>query len=237
MPSKQLRRRQFPKGVAEKVKFYVYLYIDPRNKRVFYVGNGRGNRAFSHLHDQSESKKWRRIQQIYKSREQPRIELLCYGLKKSEAELVEAAAIDSIGLRNLCNEVGGPSRGQGRMPVEKVIDLCKARPAKITHMVMLIILKKHYYYGIRDNELYQATRGKWRVGHKRERVEYAFAVYRGVVREVYEVHSWHPAKDYPGRWEFVGKRAQASIRSRYRGKSVERYLSRGGRNPIRYVLQ
>ena len=41
-------RTRFPVGVAEKLKYYVYRLIDPRNGETFYVGKGLGNRIFQH---------------------------------------------------------------------------------------------------------------------------------------------------------------------------------------------
>ena len=95
-------------------------------------------------------------------------------------------------------------------------------------------------------ELYEATRGFWKVGRKREKVDYAFAVYRGIVREVYRIHNWYPAgtltyetrdsSDFvgSGRWEFEGV-AAGDMREIYAGKSVRSYLGPTNQNPIRYV--
>ena len=38
--------KEFSKGVAEKLKCYVYKLIDPRNGQVFYIGKGTGNIHF-----------------------------------------------------------------------------------------------------------------------------------------------------------------------------------------------
>ncbi|HEX8119140.1 MAG TPA: hypothetical protein VF521_17820, partial [Pyrinomonadaceae bacterium] len=77
--------------------------------------------------------------------------------------------------------------------------------------------------------------------------KYAFTVFKGVVREVYEIDAWHPAgstvyktgrqgdMNVPGRWEFTGRRAEESIRSQYIGKSVRAYLPWGLANPVVYV--
>lgn len=40
---------QLPPGVAEKLGVYVYVLRDPRDKSVFYVGKGKGDRVFSHV--------------------------------------------------------------------------------------------------------------------------------------------------------------------------------------------
>jgi len=39
----------FPPEVFEKLGYYVYRLIDPRNGETFYVGKGRGNRVFDHI--------------------------------------------------------------------------------------------------------------------------------------------------------------------------------------------
>jgi hypothetical protein len=74
------------------------------------------------------------------------------------------------------------------------------------------------------------------------------SVYRGIVREVYEVTGWVPggcsirADDLKGRrprgkgrWEFVGVVAEDKIRDRYLGKSVAKYFKKGAQNPLKYV--
>ncbi|XZE17522.1 hypothetical protein SH449x_002796 [Pirellulaceae bacterium SH449] len=42
---------RIPSSVQQKLGFYVYLYIDPRDESVFYVGKGKGERALAHLKD------------------------------------------------------------------------------------------------------------------------------------------------------------------------------------------
>jgi len=98
-------------------------------------------------------------------------------------------------------------------------------------------------------ELYQATRGIWRVGVRRNKVGYACAVYQGVIQEIYKVERWSKAGtanyDYrdltalstlEGRWEFIGKPATDELRrKRYIGKSVTNLIKQGNQNPIMYV--
>jgi hypothetical protein len=98
-----------------------------------------------------------------------------------------------------------------------------------------------------DIALYEATRGVWRLGPRRERVRYALAVHSGLVQEVYEVVLWHPAGttryqtrsreevNRPGRWEFTGSVAADPVRRRYVGKSVVEHLPKGAQNPVVYV--
>ena len=91
----------FNPEVIEKIKSYVYLYSDPDTEEIFYIGKGKGNRCFSHLHEELEldleSNKLQKIQQLKEQNKQPLIELLRYGLTDNEASLVEASWIDFIG--------------------------------------------------------------------------------------------------------------------------------------------
>lgn len=240
---------KFPSEIQEKLKCYVYLYIDPRNNKIFYIGKGKGNRVLHHLDEASDTAKVNRIKAIRKAELEPKIELLRFGLSMEEANLLEATAIDLLGKRNLSNLARGlKSSSFGRTPVEEIIAWYKAKPVKIKHRIILIIINRLYYYGINRKELYEVTRGVWKVGPRRNQVEYAFAVFRGIVREVYRISSWYragttemkyrekiPKVHYKGRWEFVGRVASQDLRNYYIGKSVRKYIRVGSRNPIRYI--
>lgn len=41
--------KKFDKLIKNKLKNYVYVYIDPFDDKPFYIGKGTGNRCFSHL--------------------------------------------------------------------------------------------------------------------------------------------------------------------------------------------
>lgn len=74
-------------------------------------------------------------------------------------------------------------------------------------------------------------------------MQYTF-VFGGIVHEIYKVLTWFPvgstfnirgSLDNAKRWEFVGQKAEESIRCKYIGKSVEHYLLKSVQNLIRYV--
>lgn len=248
MESLELDR--LPAGVAEHLGYYVYLYVDPRDARPFYVGKGKGHRVLDHLSDQRESDKTRTITEIRQAGFVPRLEVLAHGLKDEETAFrVEAAAIDLLGLGDLTNQVRGwKSLQTGRMTLDELVGYYAAKPVTITDPVLLIRVNRLYRHGMSEAELYEATRGIWRVGERRETVKFAFAVFEGVVREVYMVDRWHPARTTPystrdlsardvtGRWEFTGELAESSVRKRYRFGSVRDYWRPGNQNPVLYVV-
>ena len=125
--------------------------------------------------------------------------------------------------------------------------------AHIEEPVVAININRQYPRAKNNAEdLYQATRSMWRLNRERaERARYAFAVYQGEIKEVYEIERWMPASEdtrrywrerenlqgddfretHDGRSEFIGKLAPDAIRERYVGK---RMPVRHSQNPIRY---
>lgn len=117
----------------------------------------------------------------------------------------------------------------------------------IIEPAILIRINQFYLEGMSGKALYEATRGVWRVGERRNEAIIAIAVFQGIVKEVYHIESWHPAGttpyetrppetyNIPKRWEFIGRVADPKIKSKYVDGNVKHYFSKGGRNPITYV--
>lgn len=246
--------------VGEQLGYYVYLYVDPRNGEPFYVGKGQGDRALAHLRDSSESLKVARIKEIQAAGLEPQIDILVHKLSEKEAFRIEASVIDAIdphkaiGPQKLTNEVRGwESSKVGRMPLKELVALYGATPVEVAHPALLIRVNRLYRFGMDETELYEVTRGCWKVGSKMRRrtlsrTTYAFSVFHDVVRAVFEIASWHEGRTtpyhvrvferpipLPGRWEFIGKPADDSIRTQYVGRSVRNYLKRGHQSPVVYV--
>jgi hypothetical protein len=242
--------RAFPPQAFEKLKYYVYLYSDPRTDKPFYVGKGRGNRAFCHLDDDRECEKVAMIAELKALNLSPVIEILKYGLLEEEALLVEATAIDLLSIDTLTNEVRGHGVSVGsRATVEDVAAILSEKPAKIDDPLILVRIARAFRGGMTPQALYDATRSAWKVGaRRRSQARYACAVYQQVIREVYEIAAWAPGgstmrstdvngrhESIPDRWEFVGKVAEPEIRRKYVGRVVNEFFPDGAMNPIRYV--
>ena len=238
---------EFPPEIIEMLKNYVYVYVDPISNNPFYIGKGYGNRVFQHLRDKSETEKTKRINEIRSQGEEPKIELLRFGLTENEARLIEAAVIDLYGTQNLTNQIRGyHTKSFGRVSIEEILSFYTAEPAAINQPSILIIINKLYRSNMVAEELYEATRGIWKLGKKREQAEFAFSVFQGTVREVYRIKKWQPAGTHryqyrdienfrtPGRWEFEGSIAE-DVRDLYIGKSVRNYLGNHSQYPVRYL--
>jgi hypothetical protein len=240
----------FNSDTIQALKFYVYLLSDPDSGEVFYVGKGKGNRVFQHLKEKENSAKSRKISEIIDSGKEPKIEILVHGIEDERTAMkIEAAIIDLLDKSNLTNRVSGyESADFGRMDLNQVKAKYGRKKAIISEKVVLIKLSDTFRYNMSEVELYDHTRGIWKIG-KRGMLEttHAFAVYDGVVQETYKISGWFPAGStlhtrndkanwlVSERYEFVG-RVDEEMQKKYKHKSVDHYFKAGSRNPIRYTF-
>ena len=252
--------RRWRPGVTEALHYYVYLLVDPRNGKPFYVGKGIGDRCFAHLDEARKTEKdssgdYSKLKTIREIEEhsQVRIDLLRWGFEDPEGEqtafAIEAAAIDLLRL-DLDNRASGLARGKGRISAEEVDITLGATPANFDpeHRLILVRVARQFRVGMDDESLYVATRQWWRIGSERMKLgstrspEWAMAVYKGVVRAVYRIERWGPPSaeavaaepSLKGRWAFSGE-LDPELTERYVGSDVSAKLPVSAQNPIRYV--
>ena len=92
-------------GVMD-TEYYVYGLKDPRDDKIFYIGQGKGNRAYKHALFQSgvnNPHKDRIINKIHALGLEVIVVFLETNLSKSEAILLEQQKILEIGIENLSN--------------------------------------------------------------------------------------------------------------------------------------
>lgn len=245
--------RSFPVGVAEELESYVYIYIDPRNDEVFYVGKGAGDRVFAHLKEADvltkQSGKLGRIRDIWQNSQDVVIKIHRSGLTPDQAYHVEAAVIELF--PDSENEVDG--RDTTRLGARLVADLISERQrekAEINFPAVLINIRKEWLRirpdqskPVDPTQLYNSTRTAWEINPERHKnVRHAIAVAFGIIREVYQIENeWLRAdvnadgspRQIDSRWMFVGK--PAADKQHLVGKAVDHLQKMGAQNPIKWL--
>lgn len=234
----------FAKSVCEKLKYYVYRLIDPRNGETFYVGKGQGNRLFDHANgikitidgEDEISQKIKRIKQI-KAQGHEVIHIIHrHGLDNDTAYEVEAALIDAYpGLTNV--QCGKESDDRGTMHYKQILAMYNSEPVVFQHNVLAININKSIEK--REN-IYEAVRYAWRLNPENaKKAELILAIQHGIVIGVFQAKCWHEAttKNFPGtsedrkgRWGFTGHHAPKEIAKLYLDKRVPP----SSQNPVRY---
>jgi len=247
--------QKFSSSEKKELQYYVYIYSHPLTNEIFYVGKGQNDRVFSHLEDKNESEKVKYIKDLRSQKLEPKLEILTHGINDSDAALkIESAIIDLIGIKNLTNQQKGfKSATFGRMTLEQVKSAYSKQMVEITEPAILIRINEAFRYSMTNMELYDYTRGQWRLNSKNaSKAKYAFSIYKGIIQEVYEIAGWFKAgttysvreknelvkreagDKIDGRYEFVGNLAPQIIRDKYKYKSIGDIFQQGNSNPIMY---
>jgi uncharacterized protein len=244
--------RFFPVGIAEDLQSYVYLYVDPRNDEIFYVGKGEGDRVFSHLVEaqktEKKSEKLNRIRDIWNSGNDVILRLHRHGLTSAEAFHVEASLIELF--PDATNEVEGyQSISFGDRLVSDVINEKQRLQANIDFPAVLINIRKEWLRirprasrAVDAGQLLESTRTAWDIQPSRHKtVKHAISVAFGLVREVYNIREWLPAtvnadgtlRPEDGRWMFKGD--VASDKRHLVGTAIDHLQKPGAQNPIKWL--
>ncbi|CAA0109950.1 LEM-3-like GIY-YIG domain-containing protein [Zhongshania aliphaticivorans] len=234
----------FSSEVIEKLRYYVYRLIDPRNGETFYVGKGKGNRIFAHAKGDVESdalsEKMARIRAIQLAGFKVAHVIHRHNLDSSTAFEVEAALIDAYPSNT--NIVDGHgSNDFGVMHAAEVVRRYAAETVVFTHKALMININRSAL----DSSVYEAMRFAWRINlAKAKKAEIVLAVVQGLIVGVFIADKWLPAtsehfaghEDVEGRYGFYGKDAPDEIRSQYIDKRIpDEYRKRGAANPIKYT--
>ena len=239
--------KKFSGEILKELKYYVYLISDP-NGNVLYVGKGKNNRVFQHFDKKNKSDIAIKIKNLEEKGETAKIEFLVHGIEdENTVKKIEAGIIDLIGVDNLLNKQSGyESTNFGRMSYDQIVAKYSSKRKNITEKVVLIKLSETFSYNMDPMQMYDYTRGIWRISEERRNTtKYAFTIYDGIVQETYKILEWFKAtstfsnrihrSEWQGdRWEFVGN-IDLDMRKKYQYNSVAHYWTSGNRNPIRFT--
>ena len=244
---------RFPAGVTDKLGWYVYRLIDPRDDETFYVGKGWGDRIFAHARgDYSEiededalSLKAQRIREIHAARQEVRHVVHRHGIPdEAVAYEVEAAVMDAYPA--LTNKAGGHGSGdRGPRSVEEIVAQYAAEMLEVRHPFLLVSVSAK----LSDSEIviYEAASYAWVMAVAQvEKCDLVLARDGALVIGAFRPDTWIEATDenFPDKppldpkrgrsWAFIGDWAEPEIRDYYVGKQVPECLMRSTGNPIKY---
>lgn len=240
---------RFSPEVCEKLGYYVYRLIDPRNGQTFYIGKGKGNRLFAHVEcalkdfdgknylvdDDEISAKFKQIYEIKNAGLEVIHVIQRHGLTEKEAFEVEAALIDCYpGLTNLQSGHNNEYGVSNAETLQRVYSLeTYEEPADINYMIIKTTYDR--VNNVCNGNLYDAVRYSWKVSkNKVDNIKYVLGVINGVVQDVFQVDKWQLA-DNGIRYEFIGDIAPNEIRDYFKNKRIpEKYSKKGSANPIQY---
>lgn len=245
-PLSQDPKLYFTSEVTEKLGYYVYRLIDPRNGETFYVGKGYGNRVFAHCADELAAEgdelkdKLRRIREIRMAQFDVEHVIHRHGMDSKTAFEVEGALIDAYpGLANQVDGYGNQDRGV--MHSRQIIALYAATEAQFHHRALLINVN----VTASTLNLYDATRHAWKIDPRKAcKAEVILATRFGLIVGAFIAEKWLEATkdnfpgfpERPGRWGFQGREAPKDVVNLYVGKRVpDEMRKKGSANPIRYT--
>lgn len=198
-------QRSFDDLQSRRLGSYVYGLKDPRDNKIFYVGQGVGDRVFSHFGEAeglmkgntSYSSKRARIVDIWSEREDVVWIILAHNLHADTVNHVEAAIINSLEVSQngqCLNVVRGPESSV--LTSGEVYEL-GARP--VSHDLkakLMFIFPCHNAIASAPDSVYQATRAYWKVNKKYHgRESLAVGVRNGISIGGFSIDSWDAHKD------------------------------------------
>ncbi len=236
-----MRHNKFPTGLSERMNYYVYVYSDPDDGKIFYIGKGKDNRCFDHLKCQEECGKTDKIKEIQSRGKEPIIHILARNLSEKEAYDIEAACISILGISDLTNRsFGTPVSDIGLVDTEDIIDSFQNNVISVhdlKHNVIVLRMNDEYFNGEAGHDLYEIARTDWTLrGEKKQndakKAEYALVTYKNWIVGVYKIAAWFPTNttrvtDNPigsagkNSFEFVGCEAEDTVYDYYHMKCLD----------------
>lgn len=247
----------FSQKVQEELGYYVYCLVDPRDRKIFYVGKGVGNRVFAHAGDALEyeevsTDKLDKIREIIACGYEVEHYIIRHRLTEEDAFTVESVLIDFLTYQEfntdslLTNIVAGHHQwDEGIKTADEIKQMYDCEPLQLQkgHKLLMVSLNRTYIQKTPEgmkvrSDLYEITRGHWRVSKANaDQVDYVLGVYRGVVRCVIKPTSkWKQSrgKSKTTRYYVEGVTDDEKGNELYLNKDVTAYPFPSG-GAVRYI--
>lgn len=210
--------RHFDELQQERLGNYIYALRDPRDNKVFYIGQAtQNNRLFDHfveaenfLNGQTNeaSPKVMRIIEIWSEDEDVDWFILAHGLNEETniLDAVESAAIDLLANSQngaALNRVAGPHSTFLNREMLTDLGATPVNPDNELSTVFIFPIQRQLANGISP---YESTRRAWYVAQRFRNINRAIAVGLSnyISRGVFNIDNWH---DFNDKHEFDGQEA------------------------------
>jgi hypothetical protein len=244
--------QDFSPRTEEALKYYVYLLVDPRDGKIFYVGKGKGDRVFAHVHcaltTEGESDKLNTIRDIKRAGKEVRYYIARHGMEEKEAFLVESVLIDLLTFRdfasvaNITNIQSGHHQFDRGIKTAEELEVLYNGGELEEHGIIdrVLTININGTYNLRNENhpnIYEATRKSWKLSPARARkVDYVLSEYRGVVRAIFVPEKWNHEPDNDKRWMFEGYEITGQNNPEIYHRYINKHLpkAKGTQNPMHY---
>lgn len=218
-------QRNFDPLQSGKLGNYVYALKDPRDNKLFYVGQGSSNRVFSHFEEAEEllhgktpyTSKRARIIDVWADGESVEWYILAHQLPAQSLDHVESSIINALEISqngHCLNIVRGPNSSFLNSGDVKALAAKSVNPT--LRVERLFIFPVHNALSSSPDSVYQATRASWKVNSKYNSLEsYAVGVKNGISIGSFKIERWEASGD---RSAFVG--SVASELENYNWKNI-----------------
>lgn len=245
----------FSKDVCNKIGYYVYRLVDPRNGQTFYVGKGINNRVFDHvgyaeklLEEESDESKTE-IEKILKlstihAIKDAGLEVIHiiqrWGMTEDEAFLVESAVMDCF--PGLTNAQAGHDDEHGVINCNTLqVSLSSKEFEEPENIENFMIIKVKQSIVEDRRSRYEATRRSWKINpNEASKHPYILSVTDGIVKEIYYANKWEKVTEGIlediGRYQFEGYVVNnKKMRDRFLNKRIpSKYSKKGMASPYLY---
>jgi len=208
--SGNLEKRAFDDLEKARLGKYIYALRDPRDRKIFYVGQGQNNRVFDHF-DESEnclknntiaSSKVIRILDIWKNNEDVDWVIIAYNLSLEQANFIESSAYDI-----LSESQNGITLNDVKPPYSSILTKDEIKTFSATPVNPINIIEKVFIFPIQNaladgHSIYDATRSSWYV---KENYQKNSALAVGIRNNIsvgsFKIEQWHKVGN---KHEFAG---------------------------------
>ena len=187
---------EFKQSVIEALGYYVYALIDPRDRKIFYIGKGKGNRIFQHaeaaLEETTSNLKLDTIRSILAEGKEVEHYIIRHDLDEKEAYQLESTLIDMLTYSSfnhsnqLTNRIAGHHQwDEGIKSVEEINILYDCPKIQIQNEDSLLLVnlnQSHKQANAKGTykryHIYESTRKYWKIRADRAKhIGYVLGVY------------------------------------------------------------